>query len=85
MFFRPLEPLREKVLVELEAVLVHRVNVAQPRNDEVDDRASRRDNPGKMCKVAAAATAAETAVAAAVAAAVTSVTAAATIVGAQRQ
>lgn len=55
VFFRPLEPLREEVLVELEAVLVHRVNVAQARDDKVDDRAARRDDPAVAVAAAVAA------------------------------
>ena len=57
MFFRPLESLGEEVLVELEAVLVHRVDVAQARNDEVDDRAARRDYPAAAEAAAVAAAA----------------------------
>lgn len=48
VLFCLLQPLREKVLVELEAVLVHRVHVAQSRDHEVYDRPPRRNNPGEV-------------------------------------
>lgn len=45
MFFRTLQPLRKKVLVEPQTVLVHGVDVAQPSDHEVDDGSTRSHDP----------------------------------------
>lgn len=45
VLLRLLHPLREQLLVEPQAVLIHRIDVAQSRDDEVYDGTPGRNNP----------------------------------------